>query len=157
NGENGWLVAPGDASSLAGGIRGAGGGAARLAHHRLAGPAHGGGGVLGGVGGGRAGWAVRGTLGQNWAPPWPKRSTTALGLGLALLMAAMLRFWALGSGLPFSPGVDEPEIMERAVRMIKTGDFNPHFFDYPALYMYLEAAASTLRFLAGAMEGRWAA
>ena len=39
-------------------------------------------------------------------------------------------------------GVDEPEVMERAVRMMKTGDFNPHFFDYPSLYMYVQAVVA---------------
>jgi 4-amino-4-deoxy-L-arabinose transferase-like glycosyltransferase len=77
------------------------------------------------------------------------------GLTLALFAAGLLRFYALGAHLPFSPGVDEPEIMERAVRMMKTGDFNPHFFDYPSLYMYVEAVASTLRFLTGALRGEW--
>src|SRR5579862_4897061 len=84
-------------------------------------------------------------------------SISAAGLVFALFAAAMLRFGALGAHLPFSPGVDEPEIMERAVRMMKTGDFNPRFFDYPSLYMYVEAAASTLRFLVGAMHGQWSA
>jgi 4-amino-4-deoxy-L-arabinose transferase-like glycosyltransferase len=79
----------------------------------------------------------------------------ALGLILVLLAAALLRFSALSARLPFSPGVDEPEVMERAVRMMKTGDLNPHFFDYPSLYIYVEAAASTLRFLRGAMQGHW--
>ncbi len=79
-----------------------------------------------------------------------------LGLGLALLTAALLRFWALSQGIGFNPGADEPEVMERAVRMIKTGDFNPHFFDYPGLYIYAEAAVSTLRFMTGAVQGKWA-
>jgi 4-amino-4-deoxy-L-arabinose transferase-like glycosyltransferase len=79
-----------------------------------------------------------------------------LGLGLALVTAALLRFWALSQGIGFNPGTDEPEVMERAVRMIKTGDFNPHFFDYPGLYMYVEAAVSVLRFMTGAMQGKWA-
>jgi 4-amino-4-deoxy-L-arabinose transferase-like glycosyltransferase len=78
-----------------------------------------------------------------------------LGLGLALLAAALLRFWALSQGIGFNPGVDEPEVMVRAVRMIKTGDLNPHFFDYPGLYMYVEAAVSVIRFMVGAMQGRW--
>jgi 4-amino-4-deoxy-L-arabinose transferase-like glycosyltransferase len=69
----------------------------------------------------------------------------------------MLRFWALSHGLPCCPGVDEPEVMDRAVRMMHTGDFNPHFFDYPSLYMYVEAIASTGRFLFGAMQGKWSA
>jgi 4-amino-4-deoxy-L-arabinose transferase-like glycosyltransferase len=80
-----------------------------------------------------------------------------LGLILALVAAALLRFWALSQGIGFNPGVDEPEVMERAVRMMKTGDLNPHFFDYPGLYIHAEAVVSTLRFLAGAMQGKWAA
>jgi len=83
-------------------------------------------------------------------------SSPHLGLYAALLAALLARVWALNAHLPFSPGVDEPEVMERAVRMMKTGDLNPHFFDYPSLYMYVEAIASTLRFLYGAVQGRWA-
>ena len=78
-----------------------------------------------------------------------------LGLALALAAAGMLRFWALSQGVPFSVQVDEPEVMVRAVTMMKTGDLNPRFYDYPALYMYLEAMVAVLRFLAGAMQGQW--
>jgi len=78
-----------------------------------------------------------------------------LGLVLALLAAAMLRFWALPQGVPCCLGVDEPEVMERAVRMMKTGDFNPHFFDYPTLYMYVQAVVAVFRFAFGAMRGLW--
>src|SRR5690349_19374213 len=80
-----------------------------------------------------------------------------LGLTLALTIAALLRFWALSRGIGFNPGVDEPEVMDRAVRMIKTGDLNPHFFDYPGLYMYVEAAVAALRFMVGAVQGKWSA
>ena len=80
-----------------------------------------------------------------------------LGIALALVAAALLRFWALSQGIGFNLGVDEPEVMERAVRIMKTGDLNPHFFDYPGLYMYVEAAVAVLRFLAGAMQGKWSA
>src|SRR5262249_3730975 len=79
-----------------------------------------------------------------------------LGLGLALLAAALLRFWALSQGIAYQLGPDEPEVMERAVRMMKTGVLNPHFFDYPGLYMYVQAAVSVVRFIVGAMQGKWA-
>ena len=79
-----------------------------------------------------------------------------LGLVLALLAAGLLRFWALPHGVPFSVQVDEPEVMVRAVRMMKTGDLNPHFYDYPTLYMYVQAGVATARFLVGAMQGEWA-
>jgi len=83
-------------------------------------------------------------------PPAPN-----IGLALALIAAAMLRFWALPFGVPFAVQIDEPEVMERAIRMMRTGDFGPHFFDYPALYMYVQAATGVARFLFGAMRGEW--
>jgi 4-amino-4-deoxy-L-arabinose transferase-like glycosyltransferase len=91
---------------------------------------------------------------DEWRAPADLRPSR-LGLALALLAAALLRFWALPQGVPFSLGVDEPETMERAVRMMKTGDFNPHFFDYPTLYMYVQALVAVFRFMAGAMRGLW--
>lgn len=81
----------------------------------------------------------------------------ALALGLTLASAALLRFWALGHGVPFGIGVDEPEVMDRAVRMMKTGDFNPHFYDYPAFYIYVQAAVAAVRFVMGAIRGQWSA
>ena len=78
-----------------------------------------------------------------------------VGLALALLVAVLLRFWAIGQGVPYMLSVDEPEVMDRAVRMIKTGDFNPHFFDYPSLYLYVQAAVGVVRFLFGAVRGEW--
>ena len=83
----------------------------------------------------------------------PSRARTVL----ALAAAAILRFWALPHGIPYSLGVDEPEVMERAVRMIKTGDFNPHFFDYPSLYIYVQAVVAAVRFMFGRDPGTWSA
>ena len=79
---------------------------------------------------------------------------TALFLILAL--GAALRFTALGHGIPFALGIDEPEIMERAVRMLNTGDFHPHFFDYPGLYIYVQFAVACIRFVVGSIGGLWA-
>jgi hypothetical protein len=43
-----------------------------------------------------------------------------------------------------------------AVQMMRTGDLNPHFFDYPAFYIYLlDADGTCCVFLAGAMRGEW--
>jgi 4-amino-4-deoxy-L-arabinose transferase-like glycosyltransferase len=69
--------------------------------------------------------------------------------------AAVLRFWNLGAGIPYAVGVDEPEIMERAVRMMKTGDFNPRFFDWPTLTTYLQFVVSCVTFLVGSIRGQW--
>ena len=90
------------------------------------------------------------------SPPLFSRRMQVLLLGLALAIGAVLRFSGLHEGIPFSPGVDEPEILERAVRMMKTGDFHPHFFDYPGLYIYIQFLTATARFLVGSMQGLWA-
>ena len=92
-------------------------------------------------------------MNHEWRQP-ADLNASRLGLVLALLAAAMLRFWALPQGVPCCPGVDEPEV-DRAVGMMKTGDFNPHFFDYPSLYMYVQAAVAVVRFVVGAMRGLW--
>jgi 4-amino-4-deoxy-L-arabinose transferase-like glycosyltransferase len=76
-------------------------------------------------------------------------------LAAVLITAAVLRFWSLGYGIPYALGVDEPEIMERVVTMMKSGDFNPHFFDYPGLYFYLQLPVAIVRFLLGAIGGNW--
>ncbi|MFN8061814.1 MAG: glycosyltransferase family 39 protein [Vicinamibacterales bacterium] len=80
---------------------------------------------------------------------------TTVALFAMLAGAAALRFWQLGRGIPYAIGVDEPEIMDRVLRMVKTGDFNPRFFHYPTLFFYLQVPVVCLRFLIGASSGRW--
>ena len=70
-----------------------------------------------------------------------------LGLLLVLAVAAALRFWALGHGIPYGVSVDEPEIVERALRMMKAGTLNPHFFDYGQLTIYIQLVVSIVRFI----------
>ena len=89
---------------------------------------------------------------------WRETSDTKralLTLVLILGIAATLRFWGLGAGIPYAIGVDEPELMNRAVHMMRTGDYNPRFFDYGGLYIYLQLIVASLRFLAGALAGEW--
>jgi hypothetical protein len=76
-------------------------------------------------------------------------------LAVTIAAAAALRFWSLDAGIPYSFGVDEPEIMNRAVGMMKSGDLNPRFYDYPTLYIYVQLAVACVRFLAGATTGEW--
>lgn len=79
----------------------------------------------------------------------------AMAIGLIVAVAAVLRFWGLSGGIPSSLGVDEPQIMVRSLAMVRSGDFNPHFFDYPGLYLYLQAGVIIAKFLAGASSGAW--
>ncbi len=82
---------------------------------------------------------------------------SAFWLALILLAGAILRFYKLGHGIPYAIGVDEPELMERVVAMMKTGDFNPHFFHYPGLYFYLLLPVACAKFVLGAVQGQWSA
>jgi 4-amino-4-deoxy-L-arabinose transferase-like glycosyltransferase len=97
------------------------------------------------------------TTGLERSAPSGDRETRAVAatVGILVAAAAALRFWNLGGGLPSSLGVDEPQIMIRSVAMVKAGDFNPHFFDYPGLYLYVQALVVVARFLAGASSGVW--
>src|SRR5687768_15045418 len=45
--------------------------------------------------------------------------------------------------------------MDRATNMMRSGDFHPHFFDYPGLYIYAQLIVSVVRFLVGAVTGSW--
>jgi len=77
-------------------------------------------------------------------------------LSAVVVIGAALRFTGLGHGIPFALGVDEPEIIERSVRMMKSGDFHPHFFDYPGLYIYIQFLTACARFVVGSIGGAWA-
>lgn len=80
---------------------------------------------------------------------------STLSLAAIVAVAAALRFYGLGAGIPYALGVDEPQIMSRVVGMMRSGDFNPHFFDYPGLYLYVQLAVACARFMTGAMAGEW--
>ncbi|HEX9370031.1 MAG TPA: glycosyltransferase family 39 protein [Roseiflexaceae bacterium] len=58
--------------------------------------------------------------------------------------ALLLRFWALDWGLPTAQHIDEPALLEVAVRLLQSGGLNPHQFVYPSLMYYLFAAAIRL-------------
>jgi 4-amino-4-deoxy-L-arabinose transferase-like glycosyltransferase len=70
-------------------------------------------------------------------------------------VAAAARLWFLDAGIPHALGIDEPQVMGRALAIMRSGDWNPHVFDYPTLVIYLHAAVAILRVLAGAVRGEW--
>lgn len=84
-----------------------------------------------------------------------RRSTVALLLIVAAGYA--LRLWNLGTGIPYAVGIDEPAIMTTVVRILKSGDFNPRFFEYPTGYIYVQLGTAIVRFLFGAMAHSWRA
>lgn len=91
---------------------------------------------------------------REWRDPSDTRSAK-LSLAAIVIVAAILRFHGIGAGIPFAIAVDEPEIIDRAVGMMRSGDYNPHFYDYPAFYIYLQLVVAVVRFLAGVIAGEW--
>lgn len=81
--------------------------------------------------------------------------TSAVTTGLVLMSAALLRFWALGSGIPHAVGGDESTLMAIVLGMMRSGDFNPHYFDVGGLSIYAQMVLVTVRFMTGAMQGVW--
>ncbi len=57
-------------------------------------------------------------------------------LSLIILAALVLRFWGIDFGLPGKYRPDEEYLVSRAVT-VHHGEFNPHFFIYPGLSIYL--------------------
>ncbi|HSF17574.1 MAG TPA: glycosyltransferase family 39 protein [Vicinamibacteria bacterium] len=58
-----------------------------------------------------------------------------------LFVAAGLRLWAVDFGLDIERvRPDEEFVVGKAMAMLESGDLNPHFFHYPALLLYVDAA-----------------
>src|SRR5687767_13210412 len=84
-----------------------------------------------------------------------RRVAAFAALALILVVAAAARLWFLEAGVPHAVGIDEPQVVERALRILRTGDWNPRLFDCPPLVIYLHAVVDILRFLWGALNGEW--
>ncbi|MGH4015538.1 MAG: glycosyltransferase family 39 protein [Pseudonocardiaceae bacterium] len=70
---------------------------------------------------------------HRWANGW------LLGAGLVLL-ALVPRLIGLSADLPVMHHPDEPANLRVVDAMVANGDPNPHFFNYPSLFLYLHAA-----------------
>ncbi|WP_028065713.1 glycosyltransferase family 39 protein [Solirubrobacter soli] len=75
--------------------------------------------------------------------------STAIWLGLILLVATVLRLWSIDHGLPYSYNLDErAHFVPHAVAMTG-GDLNPGYFINPPLLTYLLAAYLSVIHLGG--------
>ena len=68
-------------------------------------------------------------------------------------VAALLRLWGIAFGLPYDFHADEPFVVKTAVNVVVSGDFNPHIFTWPPLFIYLNAPFYYLFFLLGKAAG----
>ncbi len=72
---------------------------------------------------------------------------------LAVLLALGLRAWGLEGDLPRLYHPDEANHVAISQHIFKTGDLNPHFFNYPSLFLYLNALAYVPYYAAGRRLG----
>jgi len=65
-----------------------------------------------------------------------------------------MRVWGIGFDLPNLYHRDETRYVSIPLKILKTGDYNPHFFNYPTLFFYLLSMAYILYFLFMASRGK---
>ncbi len=79
-------------------------------------------------------------------PKPSRKALVAVALVLILGLAALLRILHTRSGLPYLHHWDEPQIASTALHMMKTGDFNPHFFHYGSVSIYANLLIDILHY-----------
>ena len=67
-----------------------------------------------------------------------------VGIALVIALAFGLRYLRLNIGLPYLYFWDEPYVAGTILKMLKTGDYNPHFFRYGSLMFYLNLIVDKL-------------
>ena len=70
-----------------------------------------------------------------------------------LLLAALLRIWGLDFGLPNDRCRPDEYMISVVALGMGNGDLNPHFFNYPTLFIYLCFICYGLYFVLGYAAG----
>jgi len=83
---------------------------------------------------------------------WLRHSSVWAVLALVVL-AASLRLWGAFADLPYIQHPDEPAYIARALHIFQTRDLNPHFFNYPSLFLYANALAYIPYYWVGRVAG----
>ncbi len=78
-----------------------------------------------------------------------RRIRANLPLLAVLAVGAGLRLWGIDFGLPYTYAPDEAWHMSVPLRMLQTGDLNPHWLGYPHLAFYVHALAYGVYYLVG--------
>ena len=72
---------------------------------------------------------------------------------MIVALAAAVRFWGLGFGLPYTQArPDETQVIGVVLSFLR-GNFSPHFYDYPWLYMWTLTVVYLAYFVWGAAMG----
>ena len=78
---------------------------------------------------------------------------TSVLLAGILVLAASVRFWGLGFGLPHTQArPDETQIIDVTLYFLQ-GDFKPAFYDYPWLYMWVLTGLYLVYYVWGVATG----
>ena len=83
----------------------------------------------------------------------PTNVLLIISIGFILLLAFALRTWGINYDLPYIYHPDEPGYISIALNIVKTGDLNPHFFNYPSLFFYINSFAYFLAEVIGKLTG----
>jgi hypothetical protein len=93
---------------------------------------------------------------RSLVPRWRRPGPDLLLGGALFILALALRVWGVTWSLPYVGHVDEPKIVDSAVRIVKTGDFNPHLFIWPSLVIYAQALIYKVNLIWGMARGYYA-
>lgn len=100
-------------------------------------------------------YAVNKLSAQHRTRLWPHQIPRGAVLAAALIVvfALWLRAPLINHGLPYLYDEDEGHHFNRVVQMLKTGDYNPHYFLKPALHFYLRLPVTAVAFLKSVERG----
>src|SRR6187200_1084479 len=85
--------------------------------------------------------------------PEGSRRSVWLLLTAIVALAAFVRFWGLGFGLPYTQARPDESFIIDTARSFLRGDFFPKFYDYPWLAMWVTALLYLGYFVWGAING----
>jgi hypothetical protein len=96
-----------------------------------------------------------GAMGIGRLSAWP-RLLVGAAVAAIVVGALLLRVWTIHGSLPYVDHPDEPNPIDYVVRMLQTGDPNPHAFQKPSLYVYLLLAVLMVHYRLGLAAGQYA-
>lgn len=98
--------------------------------------------------------AARQTLAEAMRAAFSFRSGGGLSAGRERLLLSAILFIALAirlmqahEGLPYLHHWDEPQVAGTALQMMRSGDLNPHFFNYGSLLIYANLGVDVVHYL----------
>jgi hypothetical protein len=77
----------------------------------------------------------------------------AIALAAIMCLGAAVRFWGIRFGLPHTASRPDEEFVVAVALGFFSGDYNPHFFQWPSLFFYLAHGVAWLGYLASRVLG----